>query len=692
MARRHSQDRRWLLFGRIVPLVCLAILVVPALVLSLPGPAAAVDRATLQPGTTSTAVELQVAISGRFQDFTTGQVIGGARVTIVKQDGTSAGTAVADAAGDFKLTVETVVGGRLTAVYEAAGYLREESVVRATEPRLTLSPLLTPQGVKEAVLYSLPRSLAGRQSTTAGPAGAAAVSALASAAALTPPATIRVYRTSLRVVQVVDFKFYCKHVLPSEWLTSWPVESLRAGAIAVKEYAWYYVSKGGKWPSLGADVQDGSNDQWYDPNRSDPRTDAAVDHTWSSYLLKNDALFAVTYCGDKSLDANYRCPTHPSRMSQWGTYYLARDKGWNWQQIIHHYWDPVSIIAAPSGDTTRYEQTDARLVYGGTWSTFSTSGASGGSYTRASAKNASVTVGFTGTYLAWIATAGTTLSKAYVSLDGGPAQSIDLARSAVAYQQNVWDTGTLASGPHIVSISYDPTNAAGKFVSLDAVDVAGTLAAVATPAVTSLNLRNGTIAGGTSVVITGTAFTGATAVTFGDTAAASFTVNSATKITAVTPAHAMASVRVQVTTPGGSSADTTADDYAFTTRSEQTATGIVYAPASGAWTTFSTTGASGGSYARSRTDGSYVTISFTGTYLAWIATAGTTVSKADVSVDGGATTTIDLARTATAYQQNVWNTGTLASGPHTVKITYHTGNITGKYVDLDAVEVAGTLK
>ena len=193
------------------------------------------------------------------------------------------------------------------------------------------------------------------------------------------------------------------------------------------------------------------------------------------------------------------------------------------------------------------------------------------------------------------------------------------------------------------------------------------------------------------MVITGTAFTGATAVTFDGIAATSFTVNSATKITAVTPAHAMASVRVQVTTPSGSSADTTADDYAFTTRSEQTATGIAYAPASGAWTTFSTTGASGGSYARSRTDGSYVTISFTGTYLAWIATAGTTVSKADVSVDGGATTTVDLARTATAYQQNVWNTGTLASGPHTVKITYHTGNTTGKYVDLDAVEVAGTL-
>ena len=41
--------------------------------------------------------------------------------------------------------------------------------------------------------------------------------------------------------------------------------------------------------------------------------------------------------------------------------------------------------------------------------------------------------------------------------------------------------------------------------------------------------------GGTSVTITGTNFTGATAVTFGGIAATSFTVNSATQITAVAP-------------------------------------------------------------------------------------------------------------------------------------------------------------
>ena len=86
-----------------------------------------------------------------------------------------------------------------------------------------------------------------------------------------------------------------------------------------------------------------------------------------------------------------------------------------------------------------------------------------------------MTVTFTGTYLAWIATTGTTLSRAYVSLDGGAAQTVDLARSAVAYQQKVWNTGTLGSGTHTVRIWRDPTDAAGKYISVDAFDVIGTL-------------------------------------------------------------------------------------------------------------------------------------------------------------------------------------------------------------------------
>src|SRR5690606_27432116 len=74
------------------------------------------------------------------------------------------------------------------------------------------------------------------------------------------------------------------------------------------------------------------------------------------------------------------------------------------------------------------------------------------------------------------------------------------------------------------------------------------------PTITGLVPDNGPESGGTSVVITGTNFTGATAVNFGTTPAASFVVNSATQITAVSPVHVPATVGVTVTTPGGTSA------------------------------------------------------------------------------------------------------------------------------------------
>ena len=216
-----------------------------------------------------------------------------------------------------------------------------------------------------------------------------------------------------------------------------------------------------------------------------------------------------------------------------------------------------------------------------------------------------------------------------------------------------------------------------------------TYSASAVPTITWLSVHNGTTAGGTSVIITGTNFTGVTGVTFGGTAG-TITANTATQITATTPAHANGSVRVVVTTPGGSNADTTADDFAYTTRYEQTSSGITYYnPNSRLGHSSAPPEPSGGSYRRSLTSGSYVTISFSGTYLAWIATAGTTTGVASVTVDGVAKGTVDLARTSTNYQVNVWNTGTLTSGTHTVRFTWAAA--TGKYIDLDAVEITGSM-
>jgi uncharacterized repeat protein (TIGR01451 family) len=82
--------------------------------------------------------------------------------------------------------------------------------------------------------------------------------------------------------------------------------------------------------------------------------------------------------------------------------------------------------------------------------------------------------------------------------------------------------------------------------------------------VTGVSPSRGPTAGGTSVTVTGSGFTGATAVDFGTVPAASFTVDSDTQITATSPARPAGPVDVTVTTPAGTSAAGAADQYTYT--------------------------------------------------------------------------------------------------------------------------------
>lgn len=84
------------------------------------------------------------------------------------------------------------------------------------------------------------------------------------------------------------------------------------------------------------------------------------------------------------------------------------------------------------------------------------------------------------------------------------------------------------------------------------------------PAVTAVSPADGPVTGGTTVTITGSGFTGTTSVSFGGVPASSFTVDSAISITAISPAHDAGTVDVTVTTPGGTSATGSADQFTYT--------------------------------------------------------------------------------------------------------------------------------
>ena len=169
---------------------------------------------------------------------------------------------------------------------------------------------------------------------------------------------------------------------------------------------------------------------------------------------------------------------------------------------------------------------------------------------------------------------------------------------------------------------------------------------VTVPEITSIDPATAPTTGGATVVINGSGFlsmSGAAAVKFGGANATSYTVNSPTKITAVAPAHAAGKVDVTVTAAGGTSSTSgSGDDLLYLTRYDQADTHFAY---TGTWTVSSTTSASGGSFRFCNATGS-VTVSFSGTYLTWIAKQSSVYGKAKVTLDDRDPVTVDLYSTS----------------------------------------------
>lgn len=83
------------------------------------------------------------------------------------------------------------------------------------------------------------------------------------------------------------------------------------------------------------------------------------------------------------------------------------------------------------------------------------------------------------------------------------------------------------------------------------------------PVVSGVSPAAGPLSGGTTVTISGSGFTGATAVDFGGIAAKAFTVVSDSRITAWSPAQAAGLEDVTVTTADGQSATVPADQFSY---------------------------------------------------------------------------------------------------------------------------------
>jgi hypothetical protein len=171
-------------------------------------------------------------------------------------------------------------------------------------------------------------------------------------------------------VDAYPFESYVQRVVPHEVPASWPNESLKAQAVAARTYAWRkLLDRRGETPYPGFDVWDSTRDQ-YMCDWTDARTDAAVDATRGQYMSHTDKVIYAFYSAEAGSPTNYQqhFPSvpyvrpvddpvgfgqarhgHSWGLSQWGAYRWATWHGWDYVQILTHYYTGAAVTPSAPG-------------------------------------------------------------------------------------------------------------------------------------------------------------------------------------------------------------------------------------------------------------------------------------------------------------------------------------------------------
>lgn len=193
----------------------------------------------------------------------------------------------------------------------------------------------------------------------------------------TPPQWIRVRHdaaNSCRNVPVgqidtFDFETYVGRVVPAEVYPTWDDDALKTQAVAARSYAWFWILQHG---GSAYDVTDSTAYQYFCDIQY-AATDAATDQTRGQYLSWQGFIVFAAYGaenGDPTLTNTWGNPyligvddpvgfgqTRAGNglgMSQWGAQRWAAQFGWNYQQILAHYYTDTTVErpAAAAPDVT----------------------------------------------------------------------------------------------------------------------------------------------------------------------------------------------------------------------------------------------------------------------------------------------------------------------------------------------------
>jgi CSLREA domain-containing protein len=231
----------------------------------------------------------------------------------------------------------------------------------------------------------------------------------------------------------------------------------------------------------------------------------------------------------------------------------------------------------------------------------------------------------------------------------------------------------------------------------------GAVQATNPPMIASISPGYGPASGGTSVVITGTGLESASDVSFGGTAAASFTITPETSsepahLTAVSPAGSAGTVDIAVTNSVGASATSSYDQFTYYAPLAITpATTLLHVTAGSSYSRSFTVGGGSGSYSFSSSASLPAGLTLSPNSTGWIL-SGTTMQSGSFSFSLTVTDnaypaaltvnfTLYVPNTASALSMAVTPSATVYGAPPTVLVTLTPSDATG----ITASEFTATL-
>lgn len=168
-------------------------------------------------------------------------------------------------------------------------------------------------------------------------------------------ATLRLWRRDRGGdIETVCFAHYIPRVVGAEVGRYWPIEALKAQAVAARSYAAYWVARGGKHP--GCDLCTEPCCQVYREHTGYPQSTYATTLTDSQVLFKFGTIYQAQYvsrCGRPDCPlcqghGGHKGQTWWGRLCQEGAKYMA-EHGSTYEDILKKYYGAVEIRRAAGG-------------------------------------------------------------------------------------------------------------------------------------------------------------------------------------------------------------------------------------------------------------------------------------------------------------------------------------------------------